>query len=98
MAIKWVFFDVGDVLFDEDVQHMYWYHSILLAMRRNGVEVEWDEYHQGIQDCVRVKPHTAITDAARRYVTDDALWGEDISGGPRRVPGDAKAPLPTDFC
>src|SRR5579872_971597 len=74
MAVTWVFFDIGDVLFDEDVPHSYYFHSLLLAMRRNGVGVTWDEYHARIQDCVRVKPATAIIDAARGYVPDTALW------------------------
>ncbi len=74
MAIKWVFFDIGDVLFDENVPHLYYYHSLLLAMRRNGIDVAWDEYHMRIQSCVRVVPATAITDAARYYVPDTQLW------------------------
>lgn len=72
--IKWVFFDVGDVLFDENVPHLYYFHSLLLAMRRNSVPVEWDEYHARIQATVREKPATAIVDAARHYVPDADLW------------------------
>src|SRR2546423_277348 len=75
MPIQWVFFDIGDVLFDEDVPHMYFFHSILLAMRRNGVQVEWDDYHARIQACVREKPGSGMLDAARYYVSDEALWG-----------------------
>src|SRR5437660_226706 len=74
MAIKWVFFDIGDVLFDENAPHLYYFHSLLLGMRRNGVEVAWDDYHMRIQSCAREKPETAIIDAARFYVRDDALW------------------------
>ena len=44
MQTKLVFFDIGDVLFDEDAQHRYLFHSMLLAMRRNGVDVTWDDY------------------------------------------------------
>jgi HAD superfamily hydrolase (TIGR01549 family) len=76
-----VFFDIGDVLFDEDTPHLYYFHSLLLAMRRNGVDVQWDEYHARIQACVRVKPGTAITDAARYYVPDAALWDKVFHEG-----------------
>lgn len=76
MAIRWVFFDIGDVLFDENVPHLYYFHSLLLAMRRNGVAVEWDEYHARIQACVRIAPSTAILDAARYYVPDETLWNK----------------------
>src|ERR1051326_4297134 len=74
MAIKCVFFDIGDVLFDEDAPHLYYFHTLLLAMRRNGIEVTWDEYHARIQECVREKPATAPLDACRFYVKDDDLW------------------------
>jgi HAD superfamily hydrolase (TIGR01549 family) len=74
MAIRWVFFDIGDVLFDEDAPHLYYFHTLLLAMRQNGVAVTWDEYHARIQACVREKPATAIIDAARTFVPEEALW------------------------
>ena len=76
MAIRWVFFDIGDVLFDEDAPHLYYYHTLLAAMRRRGIAVTWDEYHARIQACVREKPANPIIDAARHYVPDDALWDE----------------------
>ena len=81
MAIRWVFFDIGDVLFDEDAPHLYYFHTLLLAMRRNGIAVEWDEYHAQIQACVREKPATAITDACRIYVKDDDLWKKIFQEG-----------------
>jgi 5'-nucleotidase len=74
MAIKWIFFDIGDVLFDEDPQHIYYLHSLLLALRRNGVDVSWDEYYARVQAFVRARPTTAIVDAAHYYVPDETLW------------------------
>ena len=73
MAIRWIFFDVGDVLFDETVPHLYYYHSMLLAMRRNGVDVSYDEYAERIHQCARVKPTTSVTDALRAFIPSDAL-------------------------
>jgi HAD superfamily hydrolase (TIGR01549 family) len=81
MAIKWIFFDIGDVLFDENVPHLYYYHSLLLALRRNGIAVEWDDYHMRIQSCARVTPGTAITDAAHYYVSDESLWNKIFHEG-----------------
>lgn len=72
--IQWVFFDIGDVLFNEDAPHMLYFHSLLAAMRRNGIDVSWDEYHAQIQACVRVSPATAVTDAARQCVQTDEEW------------------------
>ena len=74
MAIKWVFFDIGDVLFNEDAPHMLYFHSMLAAMRRNEIEVTWDEYHARIHECVRISPGTAVTDAARQLINSDDLW------------------------
>jgi len=74
MAIRFVFFDIGDVLFDEDVPHLYYFHSLLLAMRRNGVDISWDEYHARVQCIIRSAPANAPTDAIRHYVHDEALY------------------------
>lgn len=74
MAIKWVFFDIGDVLFNEDAPHMLYFHSLLGAMRRNGVDVPWDQYHARILDCVRLSPGTAAVDAAHQFVPAGNLW------------------------
>src|ERR1700731_861458 len=76
VTIKWVFFDIGDVLFDEDAPHMLYFHSLHAAMRRNGVEVMWDEYHAAILACARVSAGTAIIDAARKFVSADDQWNK----------------------
>ncbi|HZT41718.1 MAG TPA: HAD family hydrolase [Chthonomonadaceae bacterium] len=76
MTIDWVFFDIGDVLFDENVPHLYHFHLMLLALRRHGVDVSWDDYRMQIQQSVRVRPDSAIDDAARHFVPDDALWNQ----------------------
>ena len=67
MQTKWIFFDIGDVLFDEDAQHRYIFHSMLLALRRNGVEVTWDDYFDRLRERARVKPGTAFEDAVGDY-------------------------------
>jgi HAD superfamily hydrolase (TIGR01549 family) len=74
MATRFIFFDIGDVLFDEDVPHLYYFHSLLLAMRRNGIDVSWDEYHARIQSFIRVSPETAPLDALRFYIAEDDLY------------------------
>lgn len=74
MAVRWVFFDIGDVLYNEDPPHMYLFHTMLFAMRRNGIDIAWDDYYQQILVCVRDRPTTAPLDAARHWVTDNSLW------------------------
>ena len=70
LTMKIIFFDIGDVLFDENAQHQYLFHSMLLAMRRNGVDVTWDAYHARLRECVRVAPSTAYKDAVHAFVPD----------------------------
>ncbi len=81
MSIKWVFFDVGDVLFNEDAQHTIYFHCLLLAMRRGGIEVEWDQYNHAINSAARVNPASAITDAARTFVSNDECWKQIFADG-----------------
>lgn len=68
--MKFIFFDIGDVLFDENAQHQYLFHSMLLAMRRNGVDVTWDAYHARLRQCVRIAPDAAYKDAVHTFVPD----------------------------
>ena len=43
--IKMVFFDVGDVLFDEDQQHRWFFHTLLATLRKHGKDVLWDDWN-----------------------------------------------------
>lgn len=91
--IRQIFFDIGDTLFDEDAQHQYYSHSLLLALRRNGVEAVWDDYRARIQSCVRIAPTTAIKDAAKSYVADEARF-EKIYHEGRAEYDQMRAPRP----
>ena len=42
---QWVFFDIGDVLFNENGQHEWLYHALLLTLRAHGKMVQWDEFN-----------------------------------------------------
>ncbi len=81
MSAKWIFFDIGDVLFNEDAPHVLYFHSLLAAMRRHGVQVTWDEYHAAIIDCVKKSPGDSVTDAASSFVSDPALWEQIFHEG-----------------
>lgn len=72
MPTNWIFFDIGDVLFDENAQHRYLYHSMLLAMRRNGIDVTWDDYFDRLKEHARSNPSHAFDDAVRELVDRDA--------------------------
>lgn len=42
--IKAVLFDIGDVLFNEDVPHTWLFHCGFLALRKHGRTVTWDAF------------------------------------------------------
>ncbi len=81
MPVSWVFFDIGDVLFDEDVPHLYYFHSLLLALRRNGIDVGWDDYYARLRELARDKPATAPLDAAASYARDPDQAEKVLSEG-----------------
>ncbi len=76
MAIQWVFFDIGDVLFSEDAPHELLLHSYLLALRRHGVNVSWDSYRAHIVGHARIDPASAIETVGRSYASSELLWSE----------------------
>jgi HAD superfamily hydrolase (TIGR01509 family) len=43
--IKAVLFDIGDVLFNEDVPHTWLFHSCFLTLRKHGKQITWDVYN-----------------------------------------------------
>ena len=78
--VKMVFFDIGDVLFDEDVQHQWLFHTTLLTLRELGKTVSWDEWNATRKRLAAAgpNPERAIKGALSYYCTDeaeaDALW------------------------
>ena len=77
-----VFFDIGDVLFDETPQHSWLFHALLLTLRAHGKDVLWDDFN-----ATRIRlaaqgpnPEAAIKGALAFYCVNDseteALWHE----------------------
>ena len=80
--IKAVFFDIGDVLFNEDVPHAWLFHCGFLALRKHGKQIDWDAY-----DANRIRlasigpnPEDAIKANVIYYcdgaTEGDAIWHE----------------------
>lgn len=80
--ITHVFFDIGDVLFDENVPHYWLFHTILLTLRRHGKPVEYDTWNQSRIELAAAgpDPEAAIKGSLAAYcVSDDEtdrLWKE----------------------
>lgn len=80
--IQWVFFDIGDVLFNENGQHEWLFHALLLTLRAHGKTVQWDEFNTKRQQLVALgpNPEASIKDTLTFYCANteeaDALWHE----------------------
>lgn len=80
--VKWVFFDIGDVLFDEDVPHLWLFHTLLLTLRAHGKDVLWDDFNATRRQLAAQgpNPEAAIKGAMAAYCVNDSetetLWHE----------------------
>ncbi len=80
--VKWVFFDIGDVLFDENAQHQWLFHTLLQTLRAHGKTVLWDDFNQTRKRLTAQgpNPEAAIKGALAFYCTNDSetevLWQE----------------------
>ena len=98
MAVKWVFFDIGDVLFDENAQHQWLFHTLLQTLRAHGKTVEWDEFNQTRKRLVSEgpNPEAAIKGALAFYCVNtsetETLWQEA-----RHAYGEMRKPRPYGF-
>lgn len=81
MSVKWIFFDIGDVLFSEDAPHALYFHSLLQAMRRRGIEVGWDQFHAQLIASVKQVPNETLDLTGSYFVPDKELWGSIFHEG-----------------
>ena len=82
MAAKFIFFDIGDVIFDEDAQHQWLFHQLLLTLRAHGKDILWDDFN-ATRKCLTAQgpnPEAAIKGSLAHYCTNDSetetLWHE----------------------
>ena len=80
--VKFIFFDIGDVLFDENAQHQWLFHALLLTLRAHGKEVLWDDFNatRKMLAAQGPNPEAAIKGTLAAYCTNDSetetLWHE----------------------
>lgn len=79
---KWVFFDIGDVLFNENAQHEWLFHALLLTLRAHGKPVLWDDFNATRKRLASEgpNPEAAIKGTLAFYCANDSetevLWHE----------------------
>ena len=77
-----IFFDIGDVLFDENAQHQWLFHQLLLTLRAHGRDVQWDDFNANRKRLTALgpNPEAAIKGTLAFYCTNDSetetLWHE----------------------
>ena len=82
MATQYIFFDIGDVLFDENAQHQWLFHQLLLTLRAHGKSVQWDEFNATRKRLTAQgpNPEEAIKGSLAHYCANaaeaDVLWHE----------------------
>jgi HAD superfamily hydrolase (TIGR01549 family) len=82
MATKFIFFDIGDVLFDENAQHQWLFHQLLLTLRAHGKDVLWDDFNATRKRLTALgpNPEAAIKGSLAFYCTNtsetEVLWHE----------------------
>lgn len=83
---QFVFFDIGDVLFDETPQHAWLFHALLLTLRAHGKDVFWDDFNATRRRLTAQgpNPEAAIKDTLAYYCVNqsetETLWHEARDG------------------
>ncbi len=96
--VTWVFFDIGDVLFDENAQHQWLLHALLGTLRAHGKAVQWDEFNATRKALAArgPNPEAAIKASLAAYCANDSetetLWHEA-----RAQYGEMRKPRPYGF-
>ncbi len=79
---SFIFFDIGDVIFDENAQHQWLFHQLLLTLRAHGKDVLWDDFNATRRRLTALgpNPEAAIKGTLAFYCTNDSetetLWHE----------------------
>ncbi len=80
--VKFIFFDIGDVLFDENAQHQWLFHTLLLTLRAHGKDVLWDDFNATRKALAAQgpNPEAAIKGTLAAYCVNESetetLWHE----------------------
>jgi len=84
--VNYVFFDIGDVLFDENAQHQWLFHALLLTLRAHGKDVLWDDFNAARIRLAALgpNPEAAIKNTLAAYCANasetETLWHEARDG------------------
>lgn len=72
--IKWIFFDIGNVILNDDPAMAFFYHEIFQAIRENGRRVTLDELLVARERSILVERNGKHYEAVMKQFLGDGTW------------------------
>lgn len=72
--IKWIFFDIGNVILNDDPAMAFFYHEIFQAIQKNGRRVTLDEVLAARARSILVERNGKHYEAVMKQFLDDGTW------------------------
>ncbi len=72
--IKWIFFDIGNVILNDDPAMVFFYHEIFQAIQQNGKHVTLDEVLAARERSILVERNGRHYEAVMKEFLGDGIW------------------------
>lgn len=90
--IKWIFFDIGNVILNDDPAMAFFYHEIFQAIQQNGRHVSLDDVLAAREHSILVERNGKHYEAIMQKFLDDGIW-QNVDKRIRRALADNWAEL-----
>jgi len=74
IMIKWIFFDIGNVILNDDPAMAFFYHEIFQAIQQNGRQTTLDEVLAARERSILVERNGKHYEAIMQRFLDDGTW------------------------
>jgi len=82
--IRWIFFDIGNVILNDDPAMAFFYHEIFQAIQQNGKQVTLDELLAARERSILVERNGKHYEAVMKQFLGDGVW-EKVDKRSRRI-------------
>ncbi|MCU0645220.1 MAG: HAD family hydrolase [bacterium] len=72
--IKWIFFDIGNVILNDDPAMAFFYHEIFRAIQQNGRQISLDEVLAARERSILVERNGKHYEAVMKQFLGDGTW------------------------
>lgn len=90
--IKWIFFDIGNVILNDDPAMAFFYHEIFQAIQQNGRHISLDEVLAARERSILIERNGKHYEAIMQRFLDDGIW-QNVDKRIRRAQADNWAEL-----